>query len=204
MSKTGTVIEKNLIIFEMLPYGIDMLRHAYGRLQSASHGQATANILIECFCLHARNLLDFFWDKKHSNHAVAREFTTPSYNPFGGVSPKTNGVYRKLHDQILHLTYGRTDVMEEKIGHQQRAELKNLIEKEIDNFGIHIDASYRHLWNRRGEFLPDTSMSPNTTTSVSTSVTLVWAGPSAGPADQRNTIAVGATGSIEPTDKPEP
>jgi hypothetical protein len=82
------MIGKDKIISEMLPYEIDLLRYAYRRLQSASHGQSTLNVLIECFCLHARNLLEFFSGRPRSNYAVAREFTRASYKPFGGASPK--------------------------------------------------------------------------------------------------------------------
>jgi hypothetical protein len=129
-----------------------MLRHAYDKLQSSSHGQATDNVLIECFCLHARNLLDFFRDQKHSNYAVAREFTTASYNPFDGTNPKSSGgLYGKLNDQITHLSYRRTNNPAAKIGPDERAFLKNLIEKEIDNFSNHIDAAYRPLWKVQAE-----------------------------------------------------
>jgi hypothetical protein len=155
MSKNDTKITKEKIISEMLPYEIDMLRHAYQRSQSPEFEQADINAFIETFCIHARSLIDFFWDRKpkKKNHAIARHFISGPYDPFGGVSPKPNRLYAKLNDQIVHLSYSRTDVMEEKIGPKERLELNNLIEKEIENFGSHIDASYQQLWKRRGEFL---------------------------------------------------
>ena len=113
--------------------------------------------------------LDFFWDQKHANYAVARDFTaTSSYSPFGGVSPKKNRLYGKLNEQITHLTYGRTDDPAAKIGPQERAAVKELIEKEIDNFSSHIDAPYQRLWKPRGEVLPNHPMIPGTTTIPST------------------------------------
>jgi hypothetical protein len=180
------MIEKDNIISEQLPYEINMLRYAYQRLQSPLHEQAEINVFIECFCVHARNLLDFFWYKqpKKKNYAVARQFTSGSYNPFGGVNPKANGLCGKLNDQIVHVTYGRTNVTEEKLGDEPRAYLKAVIEKEIGNFTSHLDASYRHLWN------------------ITTHTVIGATGP-IGPIDQRNTTGVGATGSIGPTDVSE-
>jgi hypothetical protein len=201
------MIQKDKIISEMLPYEIDMLRHSYRRLQSPLHDQADVNAFIECFCVHARNLLDFFWDAKpkQKKHAVARHFIAGCYHPFERVSPKTNGLYGKLNDQIAHITYGRTDVMEEKIGPVERAYLKDLVEKQIENFSRHIDPLYLHLWKRQGEFPSNASASPNTRTSIeltTSSGTLVGGGP-IGPSNPPKP-RVGATGPINTTDRRSP
>ena len=53
------------------------------------------NVLVECFSVHARNLLDFFWEPKpkKSDHAIARHFVDDvddrPYKPFDDVDPKT-------------------------------------------------------------------------------------------------------------------
>jgi len=159
-----------------------MLRYAYQRLPDLAsqrlpdlQKKAEMNVFIEYFCVHARNLLDFFWDRQpiQKNYAVARQFTSESYSPFGGKNPKADGVYAKLNDQIVHVTYHRTNITEQKIGDEERAHLKNLIEREIDNFGNHLAAAYQHLWKRKGE-------SPTIP-------------------DKRSTITIGATGPIGPT-----
>ena len=98
MSDRATLSQKNKIISEHLPYEIDMFRYSYNGLRSSSYDQAKLNILIECFCMHARNLLDFFWDKERSNYAVARQFTIASYAPFGGASPKNGRAVRGIGD----------------------------------------------------------------------------------------------------------
>jgi hypothetical protein len=166
------MIDKDDIIAEHLPYEIDMLRYAYQRLPDLQK-KAEINVFIECFCVHARNLLDFFWDGRpeQKNYAVARQFTSGSYSPFSGKNPKADGLYGKLNDQIVHVTYGRIDITEQKIGDEERAYLKNLIGREIDNFGGHLAAAYRHLWTYKGE----------------------------SPIEKRNAIAIGATGPIDPT-----
>jgi len=188
--------DKAQIFTEDLPYEIKMLRYGYKRLQSGLDGQAEINVFIECFCVHARNLLDFFWPKqpKKKNHAIARQFIKDRrlYTPFGGVDPNTNGLYGKLCDQIVHLTYDRTDIADDKIGDDDRDYLKRLIEKEIDNFCCHLHPSYRHLWNQRAE-LP--AHAPVTWQGMPTRTSEVWVS-SAGPIgpDKPRSGAVGCTG----------
>jgi hypothetical protein len=183
--------DKAQIIKTDLPYEIDGLRYAYNRLQSGLEGQAEINVFIECFCVHARNLIDFFWPKqpKQKNHAIARQFMDTKakrlYTSLQGADPNANGLYRKICDQIVHLTYDRTDDAERKIGPDDRSYLKQLIEKEIGNFSRHLHPSYRHLWNRRAEFAtyapltrqgPTTTNAPATTSEVSSSPG-GWTGP---------------------------
>jgi hypothetical protein len=58
------MVDKNSIISKHLPYEIDLLRYAYQKLLLDLHLQEEVNAFIECFCVHARNLLDLFWHKK--------------------------------------------------------------------------------------------------------------------------------------------
>jgi hypothetical protein len=89
----------------------------------------------ECFCLHARNLINFFWEDKPPNakDAVARHFTDASYNPFGGICPqeKTRGLYGKLNKQITHITYDRTNDEAEKLGSDDREFLYNRLKRKL-------------------------------------------------------------------------
>jgi hypothetical protein len=110
------------------------------------------------------------------------------------VSPKTTGLYGKLNDQIVHITYGRSDAPEEKINDESRAYLKELIEKEIDNFSRHIEESYRHVWKYKGEFQSRAPLIRQGSTTTSEIVTQT-VGPT-GPNWQPPT-AVGATGPID-------
>jgi len=67
-----------------LPYEIEMLRLIHETLHQPYPGDAMANSLIECFCIRARNLIDFFNDCKppNSKNSVARHFTDSAYSPF--------------------------------------------------------------------------------------------------------------------------
>jgi hypothetical protein len=150
MSKTGGMLERKGIISKRLPYEITMLRDIYRRLQFGFDLQSTANLFIEGFALHARNLIDFFWDDLPLNakDAVARHFTDELYSPFNGINPKSNGVYAKINKQISHVTYDRTDNEKEKLGQQDREILLDMIEKEIYNFACHVRPPYKELWQQ--------------------------------------------------------
>src|SRR5271156_270235 len=150
MSKTGGMPEREQIVSVDLPYEITMLRVIYQRLQFEFDLQTTANLFIEGFSLHARNLIDFFWDNRppNSKDAVARHFTDKSYCPFNGIDPKTNGAYAKINKQISHLTYDRTDIEQNKLGPQDRKTLFAMIESEIQNFTCHARAPYKELWQQ--------------------------------------------------------
>jgi len=67
-----------------LPYEIEMLRLIHETLHQPYPGDAMANSLIECFCIRARNLIDFFNDCKppNSKNSVARHFIDSANSPF--------------------------------------------------------------------------------------------------------------------------
>ena len=125
MSKTGGMPERKEVFSTHLDYEITMLRLIYRRLQFEFDLQSTANLFIEGFALHARNLINFFWDDlpANSKDPVARHFTDKSYCPFGGVDPKTNGVCAKINKQISHITYDRTDLDQNQLGLKDRKAL---------------------------------------------------------------------------------
>ena len=102
-----------------------------------------ANSLIECFCIHARNLIDFFYEDKNDGHntAVARQFVDrASYKNvvvnFWKKGEPLYDLYVKLNKQIAHITYDRAGITDaDKIGAQDRKDIRDSIEAEIDNFG---------------------------------------------------------------------
>jgi hypothetical protein len=154
MSKTGSTEERKKIISIHLLYEIDMLRLSHhilhGGIPLPLLSQAVANLAIEGFCLHARNLVDFFADNRPlgSKDAVARHFTAEGYRPFKGNDVKKNGLYAKINKQIVHLTYDRTDDSRLKIGPKDREQLRGLIEDEIVEFSKWLRAPYDEVWSQ--------------------------------------------------------
>jgi DNA-directed RNA polymerase specialized sigma54-like protein len=115
--------DKLQILREHLPYEIKMLRYTHDRLQAEVKDRESNNVLIESFCLHARNLIDFFRGQRNTKeYACARDFTTKSYRPIDKEIHRQT-VYKKLNDQIAHLTYRRAEDPAEKIGAGERASL---------------------------------------------------------------------------------
>jgi hypothetical protein len=190
MSRTGTREDREKMLCKHLPYEIEMLRFAHKMLQEPHHDKMIANSLIECFCIHARNLIDFFYEDKPDNakDAVARHFTDrSSYCPFAGKSPKEPGalgrLYAKVNKQITHITYDRTDIDTEKIGPEDRRDLRDLIENEINNFRDHIRTPYtKYAYLYNGDFASNKwPLSPNAPTSSQSVMSGTSYGPPAPP-----------------------
>jgi len=84
-------------------YELGMLRTIYGHLRGQNP------IMLEGFLVHARNLIEFFWDCAPKGAILPKEF---------GVSPTRdkNLEIAELHDQISqllsHLTWARVQVHE--------------------------------------------------------------------------------------------
>lgn len=148
MSKTGTLADRQKIISEHFPYEINMCFGSYEVLK-VQQTQFVVNLSIEGFCLHARNLIDFFWDDAPANSkdAVARHFTNTSYLPFDGADPKKDGLYGKINKQIMHLTYDRTDDPTRKIGAEDRRRIRRLIYDEILRFQVQLRSPYVETWD---------------------------------------------------------
>jgi hypothetical protein len=134
------------IIKEHLPYEMAMLRATFKYLQ-LDHGEVIDNALINSFCVHARNLIDFFAGTKEAqDRSIAKTFTDPAYNPFKGHDVRREPIYGKLNKQITHLAYGRATADSEKIGPKDWEALLRLINEEADNFVSHLKPVYKRLW----------------------------------------------------------
>jgi hypothetical protein len=128
------------IFEEHLHYEIDMLVATFERLPAVSDS-AMANALIESFCIHARNLHDFFLGRRG---AKAETFATAAYKAYiaGAISSDLD---RKLNTQIAHLSEARTSDPAEKIGPADRLELLATLLAEVHNFAKHLQPQYQPL-----------------------------------------------------------
>jgi hypothetical protein len=123
-----------------LRYEIDMLRCTFGRLHNPLLHECDKNAFIESFCIHARNLIDFFRGNG-KNCARAADFTVHRIYEVRSLT-KTglpDDLYGKLSEQIAHLTYQRTKDPTRQIGAQELQQLSDLIEDEAVNFRCHLD-----------------------------------------------------------------
>jgi hypothetical protein len=130
-------------------YEVNMLRHTFSFLSVRAWSQELANAIIESFCVHARNLIDFFSEKSEtpgqSNGYVGAKHFCNGYQPWTKGAPG-NDLIGALNRQISHVTFDRTSKSEEKIGPEQRLELVRLIERELEMFREHLRSPYTEKW----------------------------------------------------------
>jgi hypothetical protein len=98
-----------------------MLLETFYLLETGTEKPVINNALIEAFCIHARNLDEFFACKKG---VTACNFTTNAYKPEG----LANDHVRKLNHQIAHIDQKRTTNVSDKInGNDRRGMLRNIM-----------------------------------------------------------------------------
>lgn len=129
MAKKKPQPEKIMEFFQRyLHYEVWMLRSTYDLLIQSRSDIVINNALIESFCIHARNLIEFFKNHKSCDFDP-RWFTNNNFR-----LKRTfvrDGLVRKINTQISHLTCERTTEVASKIGPKDRAELLNSIESEL-------------------------------------------------------------------------
>jgi len=125
------------------------------------------NALIESFCIHARNLFEFFSEE-------APQYTQ-NYRPFSHITEsKRKGIIKKLNVHVAHVRFqGRATNDADKINDRDRAEMLNILSDEIKEFRTHVRPEYRDVEIRDlspvtiGHFFPSLlGLDPNTTTST--------------------------------------
>jgi len=138
MATTATPEE---IFTEHLHYEIDMLLATFVRLLAPVSDPVVANALIESFCIHGRNLDDFFLGRRG---AKAEMYANASYTPYiGGRISET--LDKKLNTQIAHLSSARTSDPTQKINPKDRLELLRTLLTEVHNFAKHLQSKYESL-----------------------------------------------------------
>lgn len=158
------------ILREHLPYELWMLRETYARLKSPPADDVLRNALIEAFCIHARQLLEFF-ENKQALHA--KVFTGGIYEA-AHLSGLTNSDRDKLNTQIAHLTAKRTTDPTEKIGHSMREHYLMALEREAQNFEGKLTSEFQGMFRATptssaiiGAISPSATNAPTFTTTLS-------------------------------------
>ncbi len=115
----------HLTITRTVPYELGMLIETFRLLQvraiaGTPLGDIINNALIKSFCIHARNLHEFFACKRH---VTACHFTK-AYQPAG----LTRDHVLKLNNQIAHIGQGRTADTSLKInGNDRKVMLQKIL-----------------------------------------------------------------------------
>src|SRR5262245_54677400 len=97
---------------EHLPYDVAMMLVTHDILYTRPKiaDQFSANVVIESFCLHARNLFEFLTRKEGGgkNYAFAKAYV-PTFDAFRDSEARAekDDLYRKICAQITHLSFNR-------------------------------------------------------------------------------------------------
>ena len=112
-----------------LPYEINLLRVAARGLSEVEARGMSANIFIEVFCVHARNLIEFF----DGRWAQSDDFTA---SQFAGYTCKVDlkEQRQRINKRISHLTTERVRGDDNKISHLECLRTYVELENEIERF----------------------------------------------------------------------
>lgn len=109
--KTDAELEK--FWEEHLKYEFDMLCYTENEIASGLSTQPQANVLLESFLIHVRNLNDFFYPKNSRNDdAVAADFHS-SWKPAPS-NILTDPLIERIHKEVAHLTWKRKSDSKDK------------------------------------------------------------------------------------------
>jgi hypothetical protein len=124
---------------EHLPYEIWMMRDSLQAVARIGLSEFEKNAFIETFCLHARNLVEFF---KRQGDSGPHPFTDAEFkrNHKGVVSVK------KIQEQVSHLRRGRTKDETQKINGHDLTKMHEAIEAEIQRFARHLKSEWLGKW----------------------------------------------------------
>ncbi|MFO1151410.1 MAG: hypothetical protein U1E62_23800 [Alsobacter sp.] len=143
MRKKHTRISAEEFFREHLHYEIWMLRETYAYMLVGSFGDVMNNALIESYCTHARNLIEFFRYKDSCDYHPA-EFVTADFKKntqfIGDI------LFTTINEQISHMSHYRTADPFRKIDGPFRTRVFAALEVEIARFGKHLTEHYRSSW----------------------------------------------------------
>jgi hypothetical protein len=141
-------LEKEQIdmLVEHLPYELNMLDGAYELLANVEgeddHAKMLTNVYIECFFLHARNLIEFF-TKTQKRTASASMFTHKR------IDYELPDLMDQINDQISHPNLARGDNCMEPLTGSHIARIKGAIDRAVSLFQSKLKEDARTHWRNR-------------------------------------------------------
>jgi len=143
MAKKHSRISAEEFFDEHLHYEISMLRATYAYMCVGSFGDILNNALIESFCTHARNLIEFFRYKDPCDYHPV-EFVTDKFRK--NTQFIDDSLFTTINEQISHISYYRTADPSKKIDGTFRAKVIAALEAEIGRFNKHLTDHFRARW----------------------------------------------------------
>jgi hypothetical protein len=143
---------KRLALMRHLTYEIDMFENSFNALVEGGFTDDRVvwfrmNSAIECFWIHARNLLEFLTHPRNATPTgivSAQDFTDGYRFDF-----KMKQIDTLINEQIAHLKYERKATSEEQLGSAEVWRVKETIDREVREFERTLLPGARSLWTRR-------------------------------------------------------
>jgi hypothetical protein len=125
-------------------YELNMLIRTHGILIGIGLEPTVGNALIESFCVHARNLDEFFQSSGVWPRLKASSFTT-DYKPGRSL---TKALKTRMNQQITHLSLARTHDPEKLINPTEQHQMFLMLVTEAAHFGEHLKPEFQD-WKYR-------------------------------------------------------
>ena len=105
-------------------------------------------LFLESFCLHARNLIEMFTRKRGEEYVLVTDYI-PSYAAFQNRGTEMSDLYKRICEQISHLTYNRKKDPTDKIQTDKDIpRAKQLLEAEVKAFVRRLPPAHKQVWDR--------------------------------------------------------
>jgi hypothetical protein len=142
MSKKASQEERDFFIAHTLPYEVWMMRETHHLLREEKHPPPIRNALIESFCIHARNLIEFF-------KAADCDFDPRRFAKDGSQLQKRfvgDAVLSRIARQIAHISRDRITLVHDKIDREEQDKIKADIEAELARLQQNLTEEYSAKW----------------------------------------------------------
>lgn len=122
-------------------YELNMLIRTHGLLITTTLQNALSNALIEAFCVHARNLDEFFQSRGKGKwkDSLLPNWFAANYTP-GPALP--DELLTRMNQQINHLSTGRTHGSDKLVNAAERHWMFLMLVTEATNFGKHLKSEF--------------------------------------------------------------
>jgi hypothetical protein len=172
--------DKRAMLEEHLPYELSMLEAAFDFLvkkEFAPYHECLFlhNTSVECFWMHARNLLEFFRSKPGASTATPLDFTVTFAHEKVG-----RDIEDQINNAITHLQYGRKS-QPLALNNGTMIHIKGVIDREVKKFQEALTTEAHKVWKLRAApskiNVYDLPSATNATTSASNLLDFRKVGP---------------------------
>jgi hypothetical protein len=137
--------QRTKFIEEHLPYEFSMLEHTFQRLHQVQE-PADWNAFLESFCIHARNVKDFFiGDRGAANNGVIANDLISFVNL--RIPNALTGTFQRLNEQITHMSRHRPTDGNAKFTRAHAEKVMAWLRPQLEKFLNDLSPYDKEQWN---------------------------------------------------------